>query len=93
VAGTIVGGITGFIVRVIGERIDTDYEWLLYGCTAGAIGFVGIWLGEILAQGQSAKLLVLTFLLVFAGSETVVRFALPCSWWRRSLCVGGCPRA
>jgi hypothetical protein len=74
VAGTITGGITGFLIRAIGEVIDTNYEFLWYAMAAGGVGVLGVWLTAALPQGGSVgKLLVITFLLVFAGSDSVVR--------------------
>ena len=72
VTGTMVGGLAGLLVRIVGEQVAPTWEWLVYGLAAGAVGFAGTWVGDMLAQGQSAKLFVLTFLLVFAGSDSVV---------------------
>jgi hypothetical protein len=72
VLGTIAGGITGFIVRCIGEAIDVKYEWLMYGIAAGFIGGFGVWLGQTTKLGSSPKLLVITFLLVFVGGQNPV---------------------
>lgn len=74
VLGTIAGGITGFIVRCIGEAIDVKYEWLMYGIAAGFIGGFGVWLGQNTKLGSSPKLLVITFLLVFVGGQNPVRY-------------------
>lgn len=55
------------------QAVNTSYEWLMYGIAAGAIGCMGIWLGEVLDLGTSAKLFTITFLLVFAGGKNPVR--------------------
>ena len=57
--------------------MDTSYEWLTYGAAAGVIGGAGIWLGEVLGLGTSAKLFTITFMLVFAGGKNPVRALSP----------------
>ena len=84
ILGTIVGGLTGFVVRCIGEYIYTPYEWIMYGLAAGGIGAAGIWLGEMLDLGTSGKLLTITFLLVFAGGTNPVRLMLR---WRHAVAL------
>jgi hypothetical protein len=80
VIGTITGGILGFTVRAAGELVDTRHEFLLYAAAAAAVGGMGVYLQDAMPQAAgAAKLLVITFLLVFAGSDSIVR--------RRGLCA------
>ena len=77
VAGTVTGGFMGLAIRAIGEQVNTDFEFLWYAAAAGGVGALGVWASAALPQGgSSGKLLVITFLLVFAGSDSVVRLSL-----------------
>lgn len=89
VAGTVAGGVLGLAVRATAEYVDTAYEFLLYGTAAGLVGAFAAWLSFKLPQGAyAAKLLVITFLLVFAGADSVVR--RPRGRARRGHCVRRC---
>ena len=81
VLGTIAGGFIGLAVRATAEQVKTAYEFLLYGGAAGLVGVLAAWLSFKLPQGAyAAKLLVITFLLVFAGSDSVVRPGVWLEW-------------
>ena len=72
--GTVIGGVTGLAVRAAGELVESRFEWLLYGFAAACIGAIGVYLQDVVPQGAgAAKLLVITFMLVFAGADSVVR--------------------
>lgn len=73
VLGTVMGGITGFVVYCVSKRLDTLDTLLLLGITAGGVGMLSVWGGHLLRLNYSAKLFTLTFLLVFAGADDVVR--------------------
>ena len=79
--GTVAGGLTGYAVYWVhlatgtgaGRLVPTS---LLMGATAGAIGWLGVWGGNRLKLNYSAKLFMISFLLVFSGATNEAREGL-----------------
>jgi uncharacterized membrane protein YccC len=73
VLGTIIGGLCGFAVCWLADPVPKKWEWTVYSFLAASFGWVAVWMGHRLALNYSFKLAVITFILVFAGADDLVR--------------------
>ena len=74
IAGTLVGGGIGLVVRWVSVIVPGSYLSLLFAVTAAAMGVTGIWLSELMpSEGTTAQLFVVTFVMVFAEGHSMVR--------------------
>ena len=77
------GGLTGYAVYWVNLRVGSPEAAkpteivptaLLMGITAGLIGWLGVWGGNMLKLNYSAKLFTISFLLVFSGAADQVGY-------------------
>lgn len=54
--------------------VSNSWEWTVYALMAGAFGWAAVYMGHRLSLNYSFKLAIITFLLVFAGADDLVRF-------------------
>jgi hypothetical protein len=69
----LIGGFCGFLVCWVATPIPNDIKWTLYALLAGAFGWVAVYMGYRLKLNYSFKLTIITFLLVFAAADDLVR--------------------
>eukprot|EP00891_Asterochloris_glomerata_P007742 jgi/Astpho2/7742/fgenesh1_pg.00116_%23_10_t len=74
--GTVSGGLLGLLVVSVGSRIPQLPDIVLASVSAGLVGFVAAAGGWFLGLDYSAKLFVLTFVLVVMGAQTGADAAL-----------------
>jgi drug/metabolite transporter (DMT)-like permease len=76
VAGTLAGGAAGIFVRFVGDHVPGNVAWAFYASAAGLIALAAMQLAEMPRLHEEGPTLgLITFLIIFASGETMVRAA------------------
>lgn len=86
--GTVTGGFLGFLAYVVGHDISPIQDEVFLVIAASVVGFVSVLVGRALNLDYSAKLYVMTFVLVVMAAEHSSEAAIVAATRISGICFG-----